>query len=326
MQHSNRICALLGLRYPIVQGGMVHCSGSALVAAVSGTGALGVLGAGSMYAERLAEEIEAVRRQTTAPFGVNVPLLYAHAEACLRVCIAARVPVVITSAGSPAKWTADLHRAGIVVGHVVANRKFTQKAEAAGVDFLVAEGFEAGGHNGVEALSTLVLTQLVRQWTDLPYLSAGGYCDGHGLCAALALGADGIQVGSRFACTVESSAHEATKRAYLEARSRGTAILMRTVQPTRVLRNAFAEQMLDMAQRGVPIQEQLDYLGKGRARRGIAEGDLEQGELEIGQIAAAFHDLPRAADVVAQMVAEYEESRSWLEAPRARGAREGRAC
>ena len=321
MQHSNRICALLGLRYPIVQGGMVHCSGSALVSAVSEAGALGVLGAGSMYAEHLAEEIAAVRQRTQMPFGVNVPLLYAHAEACIEVCVAQHVPVVITSAGSPAKWTDTLHRAGIVVGHVVANRKFTLKAQEAGVDFLVAEGFEAGGHNGVEALSTMVLTQLVRQWTELPFLSAGGYCDGHGLCAALALGADGIQVGSRFACTVESAASERAKLAYLQTQERGTVILTRATQPTRVLRNPFAEQMLDMAQRGISEQEQLDYMGKGRARAGIAEGDLEQGELEIGQIAAVFHDLPSAAEVVARMVEEYEESQRWLEGPRARGDR-----
>lgn len=301
MFSENRLCDLLGIEIPVLQGGMIWCSGWRLASAVSRGGGLGILGAGSMHADFLRESIVKVRAATDRPFGVNVPLLYKHAEECISVCIEERVPVVVTSAGSPSKWTSQLHAAGCRVGHAVANEKFTRKAEAAGVDFLIAEGFEAGGHNGAEELTTLVLTQLARQWTGLPLVSAGGYYDGVGLAAALVLGADGIQVGTRFACTQESSASEVTKQYLLRAREVGTHLVAKAVSPTRMMRNDYCLEVMRLEQCGASREALAEYIGKGRTRRGFIDGDLSQGEIEIGQIAAAFTDLPSAYDVVREM-------------------------
>lgn len=299
---KNRICQLLGIKYPIIQGGMVWCSGWRLATAVSSAGGLGVLGSGSMDREILAEHLHKLKQSQGNPFGVNVPLMHKHADACLELCIAERVPVVITSAGSPSRWTERLHEAGIKVGHVVASKQFVRKAESAGVDFLIAEGFEAGGHNSFEELTSLVLTQLMRDWTGLPYLAAGGFHDGLSLLAALSLGADGVQVGSRFACTIESSADNAAKAYFLKAQSIGTVQLARRIMPTRMMRNEFSEQLESLENQGASPQEILEFIGHGRSKMGIFEGNLQEGEMEIGQIAAAFNELPHAAQVVEEMV------------------------
>lgn len=298
---GNRLCDLLGIRIPLLQGGMVWCSGWRLAAAVSSGGGLGVLGAGSMHADYLRESIKKVRAATSSPFGVNVPLLYKHAEACIAVCEEERVPVVVTSAGSPSKWTTRLHTAGCKVGHVVANEKFTRKAEAAGVDFLIAEGFEAGGHNGVEELTTLVLAQMARRWTSLPLVSAGGYFDGVGLAAALVLGADGVQMGTRFACTRESSASEATKEYLLALGDSSTQLVAKAVSPTRMVRNAYCEGIVKLEREGASREVLEEFMGKGRTRKGLLDGDLIAGEVEAGQIVAAIDDLPSAVDVVREV-------------------------
>lgn len=298
---GNRLCDLLGIRIPLLQGGMVWCSGWRLAAAVSSGGGLGVLGAGSMHADYLREAIKKVRAATSSPFGVNVPLLYKHAEACIAVCEEERVPVVVTSAGSPSTWTTRLHAAGCKVGHVVANEKFTRKAEAAGVDFLIAEGFEAGGHNGVEELTTLVLAQMARRWTSLPLVSAGGYFDGVGLAAALVLGADGVQMGTRFACTRESSASEATKEYLLTLGDSSTQLVAKVVSPTRMVRNAYCEGIVKLEREGASREVLEEFMGKGRTRKGLLDGDLIAGEVEAGQIVAAIDDLPSAVDVVREV-------------------------
>lgn len=300
---DNRLCALLRIEVPVVQGGMVWCSGWRLAAAVSQGGGLGVLGAGSMQGDFLQQSIQKVRAATAKPFGVNIPLLYKHAEECVAVCVAERVPVVITSAGDPSRWASTLRAAGCKVGHVVANENFTRKAETAGVDFVIAEGAEAGGHNGAEELTTLVLTQLARRWTALPLVSAGGYFDGFGLAAALVLGADGVQMGSRFACTQESSASDATKRYMLSLDDKGTRLVGRSLGPTRMARNAYCEKIMELESHGASREELLAYIGRGRTRRGLLEGDLAEGEVEAGQIVAALDDLPSASEVVC-LVAE----------------------
>ena len=298
---GNRLCELLSIEVPVLQGGMIWCSGWRLAGAVSLGGGLGVLGAGSMHAAYLRESIVKVRTITSLPFGVNVPLLYKHAAECIEVCLEERVPVVITSAGSPAQWTSQLHEAGCKVGHVVANEKFTRKAEGAGADFLIAEGFEAGGHNGSDELTTLVLTQLARRWTELPLVSAGGYFDGIGLAAALVLGADGVQMGTRFACTQESSANEATKRYLLSVNDTGTRLVAKSVSPTRMVRNSYCEEIMEMERAGASRESLAEYIGRGRTRMGLMEGNLTEGEIEIGQIVAALDDLPSATDVVREL-------------------------
>lgn len=317
---ENRLCALLGIEVPVLQGGMVWCSGWRLAAAVSQGGGLGILGSGSMHADYLQDSIRKVRAATSRPFGVNVPLLYNHSEECVAVCLSERVPVVVTSAGSPSRWTAELHAAGCKVGHVVANEKFTRKAEAAGVDFLIAEGFEAGGHNGAEELTTLVLTQLARRWTSLPLVSAGGYFDGVGLAAALTLGADGVQMGTRFACTVESSASEATKRYLLSLGDTGTRLVAKAVSPTRMACNEYCAKVVEMEREGASPEALAAYIGHGRTRQGLLEGNLTDGEVEIGQIVAALGDIPSAGEVVRAVA---EECAARLRAMAGGGARRG---
>ncbi|MGP1460518.1 MAG: NAD(P)H-dependent flavin oxidoreductase [Bacteroides sp.] len=308
MFHKNRLCNLLGIQQPVIQGGMIWCSGWRLASAVSEHGGLGILGAGSMTSDFLREQIRKVRAATQAPFGVNVPLLFSRAEECMQVCIEEHVPVLITSAGSPAKWTATAHEHGMKVGHVVANVKFAEKAEAAGVDFLICEGVEAGGHNGLEELSTLVLTQLVRKATHLPLVSAGGYADGKGLAAALALGADGIQVGSRFACSVESSASDIYKHHLLKVGTLGTVLTSRGWGPTRVVPNTFVNELQGLERKGASPEEQREFIGTGRSRRGMMEGDLEQGELEIGQIAGLFTGVASVAEIMEQFRTDFLET------------------
>lgn len=316
MFKDNRICRLLGIELPVLQGGMIWCSGWRMVSAVSANGGLGVLGAGSMKADELREEIGKVRKATDRPFGVNMPLLYSHVDDCMDVCLSEKVPVLITSAGSPSKWTEKAHAAGCIVGHVVANVKFADKAESADVDFLVCEGVEAGGHNGLDELSTLVVTQMVRAATELPLVSAGGYHDGRGLAAALALGADGIQIGTRFACTVESAAHPAFKEALLRVRDTGTLLTSRHWGPTRQIRNEYSEALLAMELEGKGVEEQRAFVGRGRSKKGLVEGNMVEGELEAGQVAALFERIESVEDIMRELREGYrqavEELRSQL--------------
>jgi enoyl-[acyl-carrier protein] reductase II len=298
---------LLGTRFPIVQGGMIWVSGWRLAAAVSAAGGLGLIGAGSMDAALLAEHIGRLRAATGAPFGVNVPLTHRHADACLGACLDAAVPAVFTSAGTPRKHTARLREAGIKVAHVVPSAALARKAWAAGCDAVVAEGTEAGGHNGFEELTSLCLWPAVARAVSIPVIAAGGVADGRGLAAALALGCAGVQVGTRFALTGESSAHPDFKRAALESGEGAARLYLRRLMPTRALSNAYLERVLAAEAAGAGRDELLAMRGPGRSRKGIFDGDLDEGELEIGQVAGRITDLPSAADVVARMIEEYRE-------------------
>jgi enoyl-[acyl-carrier protein] reductase II len=301
----NRITQLFGIRYPLIQAGMVWCAGWELAAAVSNAGGLGLIGAGSMDAETLRTHIRKCKAATDKPFGVNTPLLYRHIESLMEVIVAEKVPVVFSSAGNPKTWTPMLKSAGIKVAHVVANVRFAQKAAEAGVDALVAEGFEAGGHNGRDEITTLCLIPQVRAAVDLPLLAAGGIASGAAMLACMALGADGVQVGSRFVASVESSAHPGFKELVVQTPGDGTMLAMKAVTPVRLIKNRFYEEVRQMEERGATTEELLAHLGRGRARKGMFEGDLESGELEIGQISGAIREILPAADIVATIVTDY---------------------
>ncbi|PID90623.1 MAG: nitronate monooxygenase [Bacteroidetes bacterium] len=308
MFSANRLTQLLGIKFPVIQGGMVWCSGWRLAAAVSEAGGLGVIGVGSMTPALLSEHIKKYKAACDKPFGVNIPMLYSQVEECVAVCEAEGVPVLITSAGSPKKFTARAHAAGMKVGHVVPSPKLAQKVEAAGCDFVVCEGMEAGGHNGLEEISTLVLLQMVAADVKIPIVSAGGYMDGRGLAAALALGAEGVQIGSRFAVTVESSAAEAYKEHMLEVRERGTMLTSRSWGPTRLVPNQFSDALTALERSGASPAVQREFIGRGRSRMGIFDGDLVRGELEVGQIAGAFRDIPTVAEVMDRLVQTFGEA------------------
>ena len=304
---ENRICQLFGIRYPIVAGGMVWCSGWRLAAAVSNAGGLGLLGAGSMHPEVLREHIRKTKQATSAPFGVNLPLMYPQIDEVMQILADEEVKVVFTSAGSPKKWTAWLHEHGMKVVHVVSSSKFALKAEEAGVDALVAEGFEAGGHNGREETTTLCLIPAVRAVTRLPLLAAGGIATGEAIYAAMALGADGVQMGSRFALTVESSAHEAFKQRCLQLEEGDTKLLLKLLAPTRLVRNKFRDEVEQAELAGASVDALRELLGKGRAKRGIFEGDLDEGELEIGQVVSLFkgRGIATVEEVMAELIQGY---------------------
>lgn len=305
MTMKNRITELFGIEYPIVSGGMVWCSGWELAAAVSNAGGLGLIGSGSMDADVLREHIRKCKAATDKSFGVNVPLMYKHAEAMMGVIIEEKVPVVFTSAGSPKTWTGKLHDAGIKVAHVVASSKFALKCEEAGVDAIVAEGFEAGGHNGKEETTTMVLVPQVRKCTGLPLIAAGGIGTGAGVLAAFALGAEGVQMGTRFAITQESSANVRFKELCAGLREGDTMLSLKKLSPTRLIKNGFFRQMEEAENRGASAEELKELIGFGRTRRGIFEGDLEDGELEIGQISSVIDDVPTVQEVFDSLLAEY---------------------
>lgn len=309
---ENRICQIFGIRYPIVSGGMVWCSGWRLAAAVSRAGGLGLIGSGSMTPELLREHIRKCREATDRPFGVNVPLMYRYAAELIQVIIDERVPVVFTSAGNPATWTSRLHDAGCKVAHVVSSSRFARKSEAAGVDAVVAEGFEAGGHNGREESSTMVLIPQMREAVTLPLIAAGGIATGSGMLAAFALGAEGVQMGTRFALSAESSASEEFKRLCITLQEGDTMLALKRLSPTRLIRNAFYHHMEEAEARGASADELRELIGFGRTQRGIFEGDLEEGELEIGQIASLIRDLPSAGEIVASLVEEFNARRAAL--------------
>ena len=304
----NRICELFGIRYPIVQGGMVWCSGWRLASAVSNAGGLGLLGAGSMHPDMLREHIAKCREATSNPFGVNVPLMYPEIDKLMQILIEEKVKIVFTSAGNPALYTDFLHRHGITVAHVVSSSRFARKCEQAGVDAVVAEGFEAGGHNGREETSTLCLIPAVRQATSLPLLAAGGIASGEAMAAVMLFGAEGVQVGSHFALSKESSAHENFKRHCLNLQEGDTFVTLKKLSPVRLVKNEFYESVENAQQRGASIDELRELLGKGRAKKGIFEGDLQNGELEIGQVSAMVSSEQSAAEIIDDMISVYRDA------------------
>ena len=307
MAKQNRINALFGIRYPIISGGMVWCSGWRLASAVSRAGGLGLIGAGSMHPEVLREHIVKCRETTNKPFGVNVPLLYPEIETIMKIIVEERVPIVFTSAGNPKTWTRKLKDEGIKVAHVVSSSKFAAKCEEAEVDAVVAEGFEAGGHNGAEETSTMVLLPHVRRQISIPLIAAGGISTGEAMLAAMALGAEGVQVGTRFAMTAESSASDEFKRLCTELKEGDTMLALKKVGATRLIKNPFYDRVKEAEDRGASADELRELLGRGRAKKGIFEGDLTEGELEIGQIASLITDIPSAEEVVAKIVKEYND-------------------
>jgi enoyl-[acyl-carrier protein] reductase II len=309
MKEKNRICNLFGIRYPVVQAGMIWCSGWKLASAVSNAGGLGLLGAGSMYPEVLLEHILKCKSATHKPFGVNVPLLYPQSDELMEIILREGVPIVFTSAGHPGKYTSMLKAAGVTVVHVVANQKFAQKAIDSGVDALVAEGFEAGGHNGLEETTTMTLIPMIRAMSQIPLIAAGGIATGRQMLAAFALGADGVQVGSRFAASEESSAHPAFKQKIVEAGDGSTALTMKQLVPVRLLKNPFFEQVKEAELRGAGKEELKELLGRGRAKKGMFEGDMIEGELEIGQVATLIHSVKPAAEILQEMISEYTEAK-----------------
>lgn len=312
MVKRNRITELFDIEYPIIQGGMVWCSGWRLASAVSNEGGLGLLGAGSMHPEVLREHIQKMKQATTKPWGVNVPLLYPQIEELMGIIVEEGVKIVFTSAGSPAKWTAHLKQHGITVVHVIANSRFARKCEEAGVDAIVAEGFEAGGHNGREETTTMALIPLIRKTTKLPVIAAGGIGSGAQMLAAMALGADGVQIGSLFALSEESSAHEAFKRYALASGEGDTLLQLKQLAPVRLLRNRFFEEVRKAEQGCASVEELKALLGRGRAKKGMFEGDLDEGELEIGQVAALIDELRPVAAIFASLLADYRSSRETL--------------
>ena len=311
---ENRIARLFGIEYPIVAGGMVWCSGWRLASAVSEAGGLGLLGSGSMTPEILREHIQKCKAATTKPFGVNVPLMYPEIERLMDIIAEEEVPVVFTSAGSPKKWTGWLHKHGVKVAHVVSSSLFAKKSEDAGVDAVVAEGFEAGGHNGREETSTLCLIPAVRKATELPVLAAGGIATGAAWLAVQGLGAEGIQMGTRFALTAESSANEQFKTFCLNLQEGDTKLLLKKLSPTRLAKGGFRTLIEDAEARGADKDELLEIIGKGKSRLGIFDGDLTNGELEIGQVTGLLQGKPvqTVADVFDEMISEYKEAKAAL--------------
>ena len=301
----NTICNLFGIKYPIVAGGMVWCSGWRLASAVSNAGGLGLIGAGSMHPETLREHIQKCKAATDKPFGVNVPLMYPQIEEVMQILVEEGVKIVFTSAGSPKKWTQFLHDNGAIVVHVVSSSLFAKKCEDAGVDAIVAEGFEAGGHNGREETTTLCLIPAVRQATNLPLIAAGGIATGRGMAATFALGAEGVQIGTRFAMTEESSANEEFKKLCRTLNEGDTKLMLKQLAPTRLIKNNFYKQVEEAELRGASVEELNELLGKGRAKKGIFEGDLDEGELEIGQAAALVSKAETAQEAVDDIIGEF---------------------
>ena len=305
MNSNNRINELFSLRYPIIQAGMVWCSGWELASAVSNAGCLGLIGSGSMSPDVLRMHIQKTRSNTDKPFGVNIPLMYAHIEDIIKVVIDEKVPIVFTSAGNPAIWTGILKKNNIKVAHVVSNVRFALKCEEAGVDVIVAEGVEAGGHNGREETTTFVLLQLLKKYTELPIIAAGGIATGRAMLAAFALGAEGVQIGTRFAASQESSAHINFKQEILITADGGTQIALRQINPVRLIKNEFYQKIV-VAESVCTGKNEIEALiGKGRSRLGMFEGNTTEGELEIGQIAALVDEIKPVGEIITNLVDEY---------------------
>jgi enoyl-[acyl-carrier protein] reductase II len=306
----NRITELFHIKYPIIQGGMIWNSGYKLASAVSNAGGLGLIGAGSMYPEVVREHIQKCKKATDKPFGVNIPMLYPNIEEIIQIVIEEGVKIVFTSAGNPKTWTSHLKSHGITVVHVVSSSKFALKAQEAGVDAVVAEGFEAGGHNGREETTTLTLIPMVKENITIPLIAAGGIATGRGMLAAMVLGADGVQMGSRFAASTESSAHDNFKRTILETGEGDTQLTLKELAPVRLIKNKFYQDLQELYAQH-PTKEDLEkLLGKRRAKRGMFEGDLIEGELEIGQIAGIIHDIQPVAVIFDAIIAEFQASKN----------------
>ena len=305
---GNRITELFGIEYPIIQGGMVWISGWRLASAVSNAGGLGLLGAGSMHPETLIEHIHKMKEATDKPWGINVPLMYPEIDRLMQIIIDEGVKIVFTSAGSPKKYTQRLHEAGIKVVHVVSSSKFAKKCEEAGVDAVVAEGFEAGGHNGREETTTMTLIPQVRRATTLPLIAAGGIGSGQAIVAAQALGAEGVQIGTLFALTRESSASEAFKQRCLAIAEGDTMLCLKKISPTRMVKNALFDRIAEAEDRGATAEELREILGKAAAKRGIFEGDIDEGQIEIGQITSAIREIKSVQEVFDALVREYQET------------------
>ena len=304
----NKITQLFNIKYPIIQGGMIWNSGYKLASAVSNSGGLGLIGAGSMYPEVLREHIIKCKKATSKPFGVNVPMLYPNIEEIIQIIIEEGVKIVFTSAGNPKTWTSHLKSHGITVVHVVSSSKFALKAQEAGVDAVVAEGFEAGGHNGREETTTLTLIPMVRENITIPLIAAGGIATGRGMLAAMILGADGVQMGSRFAASVESSSHENFKQTIVETNEGDTLVTFKELAPVRLIKNKFFNDVQELYSKA-PTKEDLEnLLGKRRAKRGMFEGDLEEGELEIGQIAGLIQSILPVSEIFENVIAEFESA------------------
>lgn len=301
----NSICELFNIKHPIIQAGMVWCSGWKLASAVSNAGGLGIIGAGSMYPEVLRTHIQKCKRATDKPFGVNIPLLYPNIEEIIKVVIAEKVAIVFSSAGNPATWTSILKASGIIVIHVIANTKFALKAQEAGVDAVVAEGFEAGGHNGREETTTLCLIPMIKKAVTIPVIAAGGIACGKAMLAAFALGADAVQIGSAFAVAEESSAHPNFKQHVISSAEGDTKLAMKKLVPVRLLKNEFADLVAQAEAEGADRLRMMEILGKARAKLGMFEGDLKNGELEIGQVAAVLNAIKPAAKILAGIWLEF---------------------
>lgn len=307
---ENRITKLFGIQYPIIQAGMIWCSGWELASAVSNAGGLGIIGAGSMYPEVLREHIQKCKAATTKPFAVNLPLLYPDIEKHIQVILEEGVKIVFTSAGNPMTWTAKLKENGITVVHVIANVKFALKCEEAGVDAIVAEGFEAGGHNGKEETTTLCLIPMIKDAVKVPLIAAGGIATGKAMLACMALGAEGVQIGSRFAASFESSAHENFKNRIVETKEGGTQLSLKRLVPVRLIKNEFFQQINEAEERGAPRHELAEILGRARAKKGMFEGDMVEGELEIGQISGLINEVLPVTKIMENILQEYRIAQS----------------
>lgn len=305
---KNRITELFNIEYPIIQAGMIWCSGWELAAAVSNAGGLGIIGSGSMYPEVLEEHVQKCKAATNKPFAVNLPMLYPDIDKHIETIIKYEVPIVFTSAGNPKTWTNHLKEHGITVVHVVSSLKFALKAQEAGVDAIVAEGFEAGGHNGRDETTTLCLIPMVADELTVPLIAAGGIGTGKAMLAVMNLGADGVQIGSRFVASNESSAHENFKKAVVDAKEGDTQLTLKEITPVRLIKNDFYNRVSKAYEDGAGIDELKVLLGRGRAKKGMFEGDLIEGELEIGQVSGLIHEVKPAADILAEIVSEYKEA------------------
>lgn len=306
----NRITELFGIQYPVIAGGMVWCSGWRLAAAVSNAGGLGLLGAGSMHPETLIEHIDKMNAATDKPWGINIPLMYPEIDRLIEIVIEKGVKIVFTSAGSPKKYTARFHEAGIKVAHVVSSSKFAKKCEEAGVDAVVAEGFEAGGHNGREETTTLALIPQVREAISLPLIAAGGIGSGKAMLAAMALGAEGVQIGTLFAVSEESSASDAFKQLCVDLGEDGTMLALKKISPTRLIKNELFAKIAEAESRGAEADELRELLGRAASKRGIFEGDLEHGELEIGQIASTIKEVKPVAQIMHELITDFHTTQS----------------
>ena len=308
---ENRITALFKIQYPIIQAGMIWASGWRLASTVSNAGGLGIIGAGSMYPEVLREHIQKCQRATKKPFAVNIPMLYPDIDQLMSIVVELGVKIVFTSAGNPKTWTSYLKERGITVVHVVSSVKFAVKAQEAGVDAIVAEGFEAGGHNGRDETTTLTLIPAVKEKINIPLIAAGGIATGRAMLAVMVLGADGVQVGSRFVASYEASSHELFKQKVVEAGEGDTILTLKELAPVRLIKNKFFQDIQNLYAKSPSVEELKQLLGRARAKRGMFEGDMEEGELEIGQVSAIIHDIKPAAEIVADMVAEFEEAKKY---------------